>query len=807
MKRLRLPAGLSILAWSLIIAVTALSAVSFLTERVEYGLEQQGASTLAADLVVEYGRPIESAWIDKAQQLGLTTSRLVTFPSVIFAKGKPRLVQVKAVDANYPLRGTLKLRTQQGASTQAPSPGNAAVAQKLFDQLDSAPGEISLPFGKLQLLAQAVVIEEPDTGGNIFQLAPRVLVSYQDAENSDLLGPASRARYRLLLAGERKNVAAFRDWIKPQLPPMAELQTIENGRPELKSAIERARRFLGLAALVTSLLAGVGIWLATRHYVTQLYDQAAILRTLGMTSGAVLWRFTRQLLVLTLGAALLGLLGGLITQAILAELLGDLFNQALPPPSWRTLPISLAHALILVGGFALPTLLGLGRVPPLRVLRRELQPPGLAQWLSMLFAAGAFYLLLQWQADDTRLAIAMALGLSAMIAVFIGTALLLLKLFSAVKNASSLGLAALTRHKQLALVQLTGYGLSITLLLLLAVVRVDLLDTWQQSLPAETPNHFLVNIQPNEMTPIRERLAAHQVSGSGFFETTRGRLQAINGQAVNPEQYQSHRARRLASREYSMGFGAHMQDDNRMLNGRWWNPGESGFSIEQDLAVHLKLKPGDVLRFDIAGTQIEAPVMNVRSVAWDSFNVNFFVQASPALLQSVPYTAITSIHLKPEQQAVIGQLARDYPAVSAIDISSILDKVKRIIAQGSLAIEGVFLFTLAAAMMVSLATVQISRAQREREISLLRTLGASRRQVLSSLLAEFMLIGLLAGLLAAGLSNLLNTLLAKELFGLNSGLNLSLWLIGPLSGTLLVGLVGYLASRPALATPPLRVLR
>lgn len=801
------PPGLRLLLWSLVVALAALSSVAFFADRVHRALLNEGAATLAADLVVEQLRPVPPDWVAQARSRGLAVSQLVSFPSVLFVNDRPQLVQVKAVQENYPLRGNLRI-AQAGnpPRLRPPGGGEAVVAPRLALALQ---GGASIPLGEQSLSVIGELLEEPDVGANLFQLAPRLLVSWEDAQRSGLLGPASRARHRLLVAGEPAQVADFRAWIKPNLPSSAQLLEVSGGRPELDTAIQRGQRFLSLAALCASLLAGVAIMLATRRFVERTLDQAAVLRTLGMTGNQVLWRFLRQLLGVTGAAVVIGVAIGYVAQWLLAAWFADWLGGELPPAGWRPVGVAALHALVLVTGFALPSLLAIRRVPPLRVLRRELDPPGMPQWLSVLLALAAYTAAVYWQVDDVELATGMSLGLVSVLGVFGVAAWLLLRLLRPLRHRGTLavGLAALSRQPGLTLMQLAGFGLGITLLLLLALVRVDILEAWEATLPADAPNYFLLNIQPDEVQPIRQRFDQQGVRGSGFHPTTRARLLAINGREVKPEDYQGARARRLASREYSLGFGDALQVDNRLLAGRWWRPGEPGFSVEGDFADQLGLKPGDRLRFDVAGQAFEAPVLSVRSVAWDSFNVNFFVQASPALLQGLPHAVLTSLYLPDNRRDLLRELVADYPALSVIGIQPLIDKVRGVIRRGALAIEGVFLFTLAAAVLVGVAAVQISREQRAGEIALLRTLGASHRRVMRLVLSEFLVLGLLAGVLAALLSNLLSVLLSQRLFDLHTGFSPLLWLVGSGLGVGVVGLLGYLASRPLLRTPPMQLLR
>jgi len=804
--------GLRLLLASVLVAVAALSSVAFFADRVERALLLQGAALMAADLVVEQGESIPQSWSDQAAQLGLRSARMVSFPSVIIANERPVLVQVKAVEGAYPLRGRLRIETPTGEVGRAPAVGEAWLEGRLRSRLGATIGATAIGLGEVRLSAAGIVLDEPDRGGNLFQLAPRLMVSYADALASGLLGPASRVKYRFLIAGEAQQLRAMRAWLSTRLQAGSGIADLENARPELRTALERARRFLSLAALCASLLAGVAILLATRRYVDRALDSAAVLRTLGMSGGAVLRWHLGSLLAVVLVATLAGSLAGLLGQQVLVLVVGDWFGEALPAPGLRPALVGLLFGLAMALGFSVPTLLRIGKVPPLRVLRRELDAPGMAGWLIWLLAAAVFFGLMLWQVQDRRLAAAMALALIATLVVLMLAGRLLLALLAPLRRAggtAALGLAALARYPQLTLLQLAGFGLGITLLLLLTVIRVDIVETWQGNLPEQAPNHFLINVQTEERQALMALLEQRRVPNSGLHATARGRLIEIGERAVRPEAYTDMRARRLAAREYSLGFGAEMQTDNRVKAGRWWTAEEAAqpaFSVEEGVARSLGIRLGDILTFDVAGQTISAPVTSLRSVAWDSFNVNFFVVGTPVLARDLPVAYLSSLYLEEDSEALTLALAERFPAVSVLDVRPILSQVREIMERGALAVEMVFLFTLAAAALVTFAAAQVSRDERAREVAVMRTLGASRRRLIGAVLAEFGLLGLLGGLLAAMLASVSGYLIAVELFDLPGRFSPATWVLGIGGGTLVVALVGWLATRRLLAVPPIQVL-
>ncbi len=804
--------ALLLLMVALIVAITAMTSVDFFVDRVDRQLKRQGTALMAADLVIQNGGEFDQSWHDRAVELGLGVSRQVSFPSVLFHNDKPLLVQVKAVDAAYPLRGDFRADSIDGGIfTRGPQRRHAFVDAVLKSKFFTADydGQVAIPLGNLQLDLQGIVQEEPDRGGSLFQLAPRLMISYDDLQDSGLLGPASRARYRFLVAGEAASVESFRNWAELNLPKGARIIDIENARPELRTALDRGHRFLSLATLCASLLAGIAILLATRRYVNLSIDAAAIMRTIGMTSHQVMNRHVMEILQVLLFGTLIGIFLGYLGQHLLSSLVGKWFGESLPQPGLRPVLIGLFYGAVLLPGFSLPVLLRIRKVSPLRVLRRDIDPPDASSLFVWGLAVLSFAVLVFWQVQDPSLAVALMLALLSVMLISVGIGRLFILLLKPSRNKSTglgLGLAALSRHASLTQWQLAGFSVGITLLLILGVVRLDLINTWTTSLSPTAPNHFLINIQPGEQQPLQQWFEENNVINSGMYASARGRLTHIDGRLVNPDEFATDRGRRLAGREFSLGFSDQLQTDNRVVAGGQWPPAQAGFTVEQDLAKHLGLKPGSTISFDIAGQQVTAPVISLRSISWDSFNVNFFVQGSEKMMQDLPVAYLNSIYLDKDPAGVMKKLATEYPAVSILDLRPLLKQIRDIMDKGALAIEAVFLFTLLAAVLVTLGAVLISREERAQEIAVLRTLGASRRQVLLGVLAEFGLMGLISGLVAASLASITGYLVAIRLFALAPVFNPLLWLTGLSIGVFTLLVVGYFSTRNLLDQPPLAII-
>jgi putative ABC transport system permease protein len=620
--------------------------------------------------------------------------------------------------------------------------------------------------------------------------------------------------YRLLVAGSPQTVAAYRGWMADRLARGESLQDVRDARPELRLALERAERFLGLAALVSALLAGVAVAMAARRYAERHLDAAAVLRCLGATQARVTGLFGTQVLLVGLLAGASGAVAGYGAQAGLAALLADAYPGPLPLPSLKPALAGMATGLVTLAGFALPPLLRLREVPPLRVLRRDLAPlppRGWAVYGSALLALGALVL---WQAADLRLAGYVVGGAAATVAVLAGTAYGLVAalrpLRSRVGVSWRFGLARIARRARESILQIVAFGVGLMVLLLLTVVRGELLASWRERIPASAPNYFVINVQPEEVEGLRAYLARQGIAEPTLHPMVRGRLVAIDDRPVGPDDYESARAKRLVEREFNLSWAATTPTDNRIVAGRWWTrPGDSPaqLSVEEGLAETLGVKLGARLTFQVAGQDVSAPVTSLRAVQWDSFRVNFFVVAPPGVLEGFPATYITSFHLAPERQEVLAGLVRAFPSVTVLDVEALLSRVRDVLEQTALAVQYVFLFALVAGVTVLAAAVQSTLDERRFEVAILRTLGAERKRLVTGLLAEFLTLGALAGLLASVVAAGTGVVLAHSVFGLDYRPGVGLWLAGLAAGVAGVGAAGLLGTWRVIAHPPMESLR
>ncbi|MEW8083983.1 MAG: FtsX-like permease family protein [Candidatus Thiodiazotropha endolucinida] len=808
---------LRLLAIAVVIAVASVTSVGFFTDRIERAMARQASEVLAADLRVESNQPLPGLLLQEAERRQLAHATTLSFPSVILHRDSTQLVQVKGVSDTYPLRGKMRVRDSvTGADRVAdtvPASGEAWLEERLLPLLGVAIGD-QIKVGKRSFRVSRIIVYEPDRSANLFQLAPRLLVPLGDIEETGLLGPASRVRHYLLIAGPPSEMSDYRYWVEDQNVGGLQVEDIRSARPELRSALDQGGRFLRLAAATAILLCMVAVALSSRRFVERQSDSSALLRCLGASRRQVTRIFILRLLSLGLIASLIGVFTGLGVQTLLIRLIGHWFTSQIPAPTVWPLVSGLITGILVLIGFSLPSIIRLGEVPPLRVFRRHLDAPPISYRLFLMAALLSLSILLVWQIGNDEMALRLISGLLAGLTILLLISRLLVFVLAPLRHLTAgswrYGLASLSRNPATTTMQLTGFGLGFTVLLLLAIVRVDLLSSWQGALPDESPNQFLINIQPGEVEAVRDLLAQGGIMTNGLFPMIRGRLVSINGDPVSRDDYDNPRAQRLATRDFNISHSTQPQRDNKIVSGRWWSESqrnESWFSVELGLAETLGIPLGTELEFEVAGSRVMGRVENLRSVEWDSFNVNFFVIGTPGLLVQQPATYITSFYLPAEKRQVLHSLIQRFPSITALDVTALMTQVRSIMDRGALAVESVFLFTLAAGLIVLYTGIQASHELKVQETAVLRTLGVKRSILLLSTLLEFALLGGLAGLISAALASAISYSLANAVFNLPWELNISMWLTALLGGAVCVGIAGTLASRSLLNTPPLVTMR
>ena len=831
LRMMRREAGageLRLLFAALVVAVAALTAVGFFTDRVRQSLEREANQLLGADLLLIADRPWPADVARSAENLGLRTAETRSFPSMVVAGlGEARRVQlseIKAVSAAYPLRGALRIRlpsTAGGASldrpaSEVPAPGTVWIDERVGAALNVDEGD-TLALGRSLLTVAAILTQEPDRGVNFFSVAPRVLMNLDDLAATGLIGPGSRVVHRLLVAGDVLAVKKFRTQIEKTMGAGQRIEDAQNARPEIRSALERAQRFLGLAAVLTIVLSAVAVALAARRYMQRHLDACAVMRCLGATQGTLFRLHLTQFLVLGVVASALGCLMGYAAHFALHAWLAKLLASELPSPS--TLPAlqGMLVGVLLLFGFALPPIMQMKQVSTLRVLRREFSSDGMPPVRFVLSFVGGFSLLaglMYWVAGEAKLGTYIVVGFSVAILVFALLARLVVRLAASLRGRGPsvgwrFGLASMERHALASVVQIMALAVAFMALLLLTATRNDLLDAWRRAIPAEAPNRFVVNIQPEQLPSVRQMFADGGLNAE-FAPMVRGRLAKVNGREVSAADFADERAKRLVDREFNLSYRTELPVGNQVTQGRWFSSAErpqSEASVEDGLARTLGLKVGDRLEFAIAGERVEVSIVGLRKLNWDSMRVNFFVLTPPAVLEGYPASWITSVYLPPENNQFVGRLIGAYPNLTVVDVGAIMQQLQAIMDQVARAVQFVFLFTLLAGLIVLYTALASAAEERRYELAVMRALGATQAQLRRALLVELAAIGASAGLIAGLGALVFGQLLARRLFQFSVSVDYALPLFAMCGGALLVAGAGWFAAARLLRTPPLEALR
>ena len=824
---------LRLLLVAVTLAVASLTAVGFFADRLERGLARDARQMLGGDAIVASDQPTPQAFVDQARQRALAVATTTSFPSMARAPeaqgGISKLVAVKAVSDAYPLRGRLKLKDAPGGrpldAAGAPERGSVWVDASVLDALQLKVGD-ALLLGDASLKISRLVAVEPDRGAGFMSFAPRVMLNHADLAATGLVQPASRVNYRLAVAspaGNDADVAAFVRWAETQVEQKAlrgvRIESMDSGRPEMQQTLARAEKFLNLVALLAALLAAVAVAIASRDFAAGHLDDCAMLRVLGQPQRSIAGAYTLEFGLVGAAASAAGVAVGLAVHFVFVWLLAGLVNVELPAPGGWPALFGFGVGLTLLLGFGLPPVLQLARVPPLRVIRRDVGAlKGTS--LAVLGAGGlGFAALLLAVSADLKLgliAVGGFAGAAALFALLSWLAVLLLKRTVPEANAPRwmiLATRQIAARPAFAVLQVSALAVGLLALVLLVLLRTDLISSWRAATPVDAPDRFVINIQPEQSVAFRQTLAIAGVRNYDWYPMIRGRLVAINNRPVTPESFANERAKRLVEREFNLSHSADLPGHNRIVGGTWTANETDGVSVEDGLATTLGLKLGDRLRFDMAGVSHDGRITSLRKVDWGSMRVNFFVMFPNAELPGLPATTIAAFRVPAVAPQSAGQpsfdntLARDYPNVTTIDVSAQIAQVQRVLDQVIRAVEFLFAFTLAAGLVVLFAAVTATREARAREFAVMRALGAGSRLLAQVQRAELLGVGALAGVLASLAAMAVGWGLARYAFEFQWTASWWVPLAGGAAGALLALAAGWWGLREVLRRPVVQTLR
>jgi putative ABC transport system permease protein len=814
---------LRLLLVAVTLAVAALTAVGFFADRIQGGLQRDAKALLGGDAVVSSDNPTPQSFTDKAQALGLQSTTHVSFPTMARASeaqgGASKLVALKAVADGYPLRGSLKTTTKLDQPEQStrdlPGKEGAWVEAGLLDALGLKLGD-DLLLGNSTFKIERIIVQEPDRGAGFMNFAPRVMLQQSALAATGLVQPASRITYRMAMVGKASAVKDYISWAEAELkkPDVRglRLESLETGRPEMRQTLSRAEKFLNLVALLAALLSAVAVAIAARGFAARHLDDCAMLRVLGTSQRTIAWAYTVEFALIGLAASLAGVAIGYAVHYGFVALLQGLVTADLPAPSLWPVAFGMGMGLTLLGAFGLPPVLQLAQVPPLRVIRRDtggLKPASLAV---LLVGVAGFAALLMAASSDLKLGLIAVGGFAAAVVLFASLSFAAVKLLRRSVNEATaprwlvLATRQISARPAYAVVQVSALAVGLLALILLILLRTDLIASWRKATPADAPNRFVINIMPEQSDAFVKNLQANGVKKFDYYPMVRGRLVAVNGQNVSPDNYEDERAKRTVDREFNLSYSADQPVHNEIIAGRWQPNEQHGVSVEESVAKTLNLKLGDTLTFDVASIPVTSTISSLRKVDWSSMHANFYVMYPVAAMPELPSTYMSAFQA-PTVKGFDNAMVRTFPNVTSVDMSQTLGQVQRVLDQVIRAVEFLFGFTLAAGLVVLFAAVTATREERAREFAIMRAVGASSKLLRQVQRAELAGVGMLAGVLASIVAIIVGWALAKYVFEFTWTAAWWVPLAGGLMGAVLALAAGWWGLRSVLNTPVVTTLR
>ena len=797
-----------------VITVGIVTSSQLITDRIGLLLDRQASELLAADMVLTSSREFDERYASTAREYGLKVSRSVGLRTAIFVDDDPRLVELKAVDRAYPLRGQLEtareVTAERVTGMPIPQSGKAWVDPKLAQLVNSR-----IAVGEQEFDIDWLLTFEPDRGGAIFNLAPRVMINLDDLQQTGLVVPGSRVRYRLMFAGPVADVNRFKIWLTTNLEPGEEIQDLENARPEMRQALERTRQFFALAIVLTLVIAMAAIAITARYAASREAPKVAMLRAFGISKGRLFGYYVRQLGLLWLAATLGGIALGWLTQFALQWVLTDWFGKTLPQVfSYRPYFTAALVGLLALVGFSLPYLVNATATPPMQVLRTAV---GRRSWLRGVYISAsaviAVFAVLVLLMQSSMLAIAtLALVLVCAFVLPVILALMVKLLLFSSRRRFWLRQYLLSRLQAVSrgsIYVMSGFSLVLIAILMIAVVKDELLGEWQQQLPDDIPNYFLVNIRSEDVGGIEQFLRQRGIESSPPYALVRARLAQINGVDVDRLEFSDPRASNTVNHTFNISYTDLLPDENEIVAGRWLgevdNPAQ--FSVEQGMAERLELELGDRLTMTVGSRVFSAEITSIRSVVWENFKPNFFLIANGSLVESYPQTWLLSALIGEGDRVSLKQLLQRYPSVTLLDISEIMTRVRAIVDRASVALQFFFIFALVSALVVLMAAIQTGKQEREIESSLLRALSAHTNQLYRVHVLEFTLMGALIGLFSAGFASAAAWAISVYFFKIEFQMSPAVWLYSLVSASLVLTIAGTMVSRRVYNVSPMRILR
>lgn len=820
---------LTIILLAIVLSVSAVLSLSLFSERLQQALKSRSAAFIAADTQLRSDKPVDEAWLAEAQSRELQTAQRISARSMVFGEENMSLVDLRAVNSTYPLKGDITVSDMPFGSPDVidglPEPGHAWIQSRLFQTLDIELGD-QVEIGDSLFTVSRVLIDIPDAGFSVFNTDPIVLIRLQDIEATSVVGPGSRADYVSYFVGDEGALEDYYDWLSPQLNrEVHRWRAVSDDDSAIGRSVASAERYFLLASLLAIVLAAVSIAVAAQRYSQRHYDPVAIMKTLGATKSTIRWVYLLQVVFIALAGIFIGVIIGLVGQQLVVWALADRVDVALDVWHWRPFFIAVFTGGICALLFSLYPLMQLFSIPPLRVLRRDMNASLSSKGIQFLSAGSAIFLLMFAYSRNLEISlilfvsgVALVVGL---VAVTYGLILIGRKLGAGSMGPWQLAWARIRRRAMDNSVQLISFSVTIMLLLVVLVMRNDMVEQWRSQLPEGTPNYFLINITPEQKDALDTHFSQRDVSIDAFYPVTRGRFASVNGESVRTsvskeDDGEGESSRQGLGREANLTWSNLLQKENNVVEGTWHGDldttdfaasGVYPVSVEQEIAMRLDIKMGDNLTFNIGSEIVNTEVTSIRTVNWQTMQPNFFFIIHPEAMEAFRPTYITSFFLPTERKPELTSLLQPFSSITMFDVDARINQLREIVDQVSVAVEFILVLVLAAGSLVLIAQVQASMDERRQELAILRTLGAKGKLIRQSVVFEFVIIGLVAGGMAALANELSLYMLQSRVFQMESSIHLEYWLIAPLVGAIVVGILGALGCWRLLALNTSQLLR
>ena len=815
---------LTIIFLAIVLAVATVFSLTGFSGQIKHAIVANSTNTIGADRVLRMSSEIDPSIIEKSQALALQSARKIETESMVFAGDNMLLSELDAVSDTYPLRGELKIKTSltqtESIIASAPKLGTAWVEPSVLSRLDVNIGD-TIEIGLAPLTIAGIVTDIPDRSYRAFIAGPTVILNIADMPKTELIQPGSRITYKYLFAGETDAIETFETWIKPQINESQRWYDAKAAQNRLSRILDTAEKFLSLASMLGIVLAAVAVAVASRRYGQRHQSTVSIFKALGASISHVRKLYCLHWTLLSCLSIATGLVLGYGLMLLGVNAIASYLSLADAPLTFVPFLTAIFTGLLCAIAFAIHPIMSLVQSSPLNVIRGFSQNKVARFGWHQLPPLLALFLLLFIFSQDLVMSAALLLG-----GVFVSFILLLFGrgLMSAGRSVGTkagkswhLALANLKRRASENSVQLVSFTIAIKLLLLITVMKSSILSEWEQQFPEGTPNHYLINISEEQIAPLKQFVEQHDIANQGFYHVYRGRLSAINGIKTVDEDKDDNqepseatsaskekqatkktaqkKSRQGMGRELGLTWRTELPEENEIIAGQWWQVGEAKpqVSIESNIAERLEIKLGDNLTFTLGSDEFTVPVTSIREVNWQSRQLNFIMVFNQSVLEKFPTTSISAWSISAQDRDLVYRFMADFPTITLMDFAAIMAQLNNIIEQVSVAIQLILILVVLAGSLVLIAQVQASMEERERELAILRTLGASGKLLRNSVLYEFVALGAIAGLMASIGMEIAVYILQSQVFNMPGSFHFQYWLVGVGAGAFFVGLIGMLS--------------